>query len=106
MVALQLLWMAIAPAQHLLSHATVEPGRTRDLAGEAQCTEDVRSRDTGRLPGVQEHAACAVCLVLAGGTCLPQAAPHFSVHSSGTPAALLLRADHLPKLQARGPPLA
>jgi hypothetical protein len=110
-IAAQLVWLAIAPAQHLLSHASSGLEDDGAQAGRMHCVQASESRDNAPLPGVPEHAACAVCLVLAGNTCLPHASPHVSVHSTGSAkpplasVALLLGADLFPKLQARGPPL-
>jgi hypothetical protein len=109
-IAIQMVWMAVAPVQHLLSHATRSVRPADAASATSVCVEPSASQDEGSFPAGPDHAACAVCIVLAGQKCLAPAGPSFIVHATGeerilhASRALLPSAEPLTSLRARAPP--
>jgi hypothetical protein len=109
-VALQVLWMAAAPGQHLLSHASPDLASAGPDTAAVSCVEPLGSPDSSPGSNGTNHAACAVCLLLAVGSCLPARsvpATFAQIGSASSPLAApaqALGADLLASIHARAPP--
>ncbi len=107
-VTLQLLWLAIAPMQHLLSHRGAEIGLS-----EAACLASSPLDDSAPASqGSTQHPACAICVLFSANLCF-HAAPlaaaldlNQTARPTTAPLPQVAESEYSNAIQARAPPLA
>jgi hypothetical protein len=107
-IVLQMVWMAIAPVQHLLSHRGPEVDPS-----EASCVASSPLDDSApNSQGSAQHPACAICVLFSASACLHRAPNPAALNlgqsfdSPTAPLPQVAESDYSRAVQARAPPLA
>jgi hypothetical protein len=107
-IAAQMVWMAFAPVQHLLSHLSPEVGSSAVVCVAASPIDDSAPNSQGSA----QHPACALCVLFSSNACFnraPDAAAldlGQSLHPAPPPLPQVTESEYSHAVQARAPPLA